>query len=280
MGKRLLRPLLLMAGMLLGTAMSVQAAPASGFVWADCFSADAAGSARFYAQWLGWSADVPAADGSIILRRPDGRPVAGIMPRPAGKGSGAQALWVGYVGVDDPAAAASTVVSAGGRQLATPLDLANRGQASLVQTPDGVPMGLLANASGTGLAPGSWVWAEYFSADTGRAQAFFAKALGWNSQPEARTERSDDFLLETGDSAHAGLAPVPAGRRPAWLGFLAVDKLEPFADRLQQLGGRVLRAPAPLGQGRVMVVADPFGAALALVETAPAPEEDTPGVTK
>lgn len=280
MEKRLLRPLLLMAGMLLGAAMPVQAAPARGFVWADCFSADAAGSARFYTQWLGWSADAPAADGSIILRRPDGRPVAGIMPRPAGKGSAAQALWVGYVGVDDPASAASTVVSAGGRQLATPLDLANRGKAALVQTPDGVPMGLLAAASGTGLAPGSWVWAEYFSADTTRAQAFFASALGWTSQPEARTERADDFLLETGDDAHAGLAPVPAGRHPAWLGFLAVDRLEPFAERLQQLGGRVLRAPAPLGQGRVMVVADPFGAAVALVETAPPPSEETPGVTK
>lgn len=280
---RRFRALLLLAALLPAPAL-VQAAdvvPARGFAWTDCFSADPAASARFYTQWLGWTADVPAADGSIILRRTDGRPVAGIMKRPARSGSTGKAAWVVYLGVDDPIAAASAAVTAGARQLAPLTELPNRGKAALIATPDGVPLGLMANASGTGLPPGTWVWAEYFAADTTVASQFLQQALGWESQPDARTERTDDFLLAANGLPHGGMALVPAGRKPTWLGFLAVDKLEPFIERLTALGGRVLLGPKALDdEHRVLIVADPFGATLALMETAPAPDMPTSGVTK
>lgn len=281
MKKMLWGRLLPVLAILLALPAGADTAPARGFVWTDCFSADPAASARFYTQWLGWSADAPAADGSIILRRVDGRPAAGIMKRPARSGSTTKAGWVGYVGVDDPVAVAATAVTAGARQLAPLTDLPNRGKAALILTPDGVPLALMANASGTGLPPGTWVWAEYFAADATATGQFLQQVLGWESQPDARTGRTDDFLLAANGQPHGGLAPVPAGRKPAWLGFLAVDKLEPFAARLTQLGGRVLLGPKALDEEhRILIVADPFGATLALVETAPAPDLPTPGVTK
>lgn len=266
---------------LLAVPVQADTAPARGFVWTDCFSADPAASARFYTQWLGWTADAPASDGSIILRRVDGRPVAGIMKRPAAKGSAGKAAWVVYVGVDDPAAVMANAVTAGGRQVAPPTDLPNRGRAALIFTPDGVPLALMANASGNGLPPGSWVWAEYFAADTQVTGRFLQQVLGWESQPDERSPRTDDFLLAANGQPHGGLAPAPAGRKPTWLGFLAVDKLEPFAERLKALGGQVLLGPQTLSEERrVMLVADPLGATLALVETDQTVELPTEGVTK
>ncbi|MGH8492945.1 MAG: VOC family protein [Moraxellaceae bacterium] len=281
MKKALWARLWLVLGMLSAVPALAETVPARGFAWTDCFSADPEASAHFYTQWLGWSADAPAADGSIVLRRPDGRPVAGIMKRPAREGSTSKASWVVYLGVDDPEATAAAAVTAGARQLAPLTDLPNRGKAVLIAAPDGVPLGLIANASGGGLPPGSWVWAEYFTADTSLTGNFLLQVLGWESQPDTRSERPDDFLLAAAGQPHGGMAPVPAGRKPAWLGFLAVDKLEPFVSRLTELGGKVLLGPKALDEEhRLVVVADPLGATLALVETAPAVEIPTPGVTK
>ncbi|MDQ8036333.1 MAG: VOC family protein [Pedobacter sp.] len=281
-GSRLVRALGLLAGMVLAApALAQTPAAAKGFVWLDCFSADPAASSRFYTQWLGWSADAPAADGSIILRRVDGRPVAGIMKRPAREGSASKAAWVGYLGVDDPVATAAMAVTAGGRQMAPLTDLPNRGKAALIATPDGVPLGLMANAGGIGLPPGTWVWGEYFAADTTVAGQFLQQVLAWENKPDERTPRTDDFLLAANGQPHGGMALVPAGRKPTWLGFLAVDKLEPFVARLNELGGKVLLGPKALDEEhRILIVADPLGATLALMETAPAPEIETPGVTK
>jgi predicted enzyme related to lactoylglutathione lyase len=63
---------------------------------------------------------------------------------------------------------------------------------------------------------------------------------------------------------------LPAGApRPAWLGYLPAPDMEASVARFTAAGGRVIVAPWDIPQvGRLVVLADPQGAALAMIQPA------------
>jgi len=118
---------------------------------------------------------------------------------------------------------------------------------------------------------GNFVWYELMTTDAKAGEAFYRDVVGWGAQ-KAGVPGVDYTLLTAGSTPTAGMMTMPAevcaaGWRPGWMGYVAVDNVDATARRVIELGGRVYKEPQDIpGVGRFAVVADPQGAAFALIK--------------
>src|SRR5215813_13177 len=120
---------------------------------------------------------------------------------------------------------------------------------------------------------GKFCWYELMTTDNKAAESFYGKVVGWRPQDM--------------DGPHGTYTILSDGMviRPGWGGYVAVDDVDDYAERVKQAGGAVLRAPADIpGIARFAVVADPHGAVFNLIKgfsDAPPkwPAPGTPGQT-
>jgi predicted enzyme related to lactoylglutathione lyase len=80
----------------------------------------------------------------------------------------------------------------------------------------------------------------------------------------------------------AGMMPMPphAGAPPMWTGYIGVDDVDAYAERVKVAGGAIHRAPEDIpGIGRFSVVADPHGASFILFKANSEPQTPPNGPT-
>ena len=134
---------------------------------------------------------------------------------------------------------------------------------------------------------GSFVWYELMTSDAKAAEAFYAALLGWKAQDAGMPDFAYT-ILSVGETPIGGAMTLSpdmraAGARPGWIGYIGVDDVDNFAERVFQAGGSVHRPPADIPEvGRFAVVADPHGAAFVLFKGMGAqqgapPAPNTPG---
>jgi hypothetical protein len=248
------------------------------FVWADLFTSDPAVARGFYAGMFGWTAatvDRATFWGvrHYVVLSAGGRPVAGIVKRPARKADEIHGRWVGYVSVPDVARSLAAAISGGGRVLSPTKALAARGTQAIFADPDGASLGLMHSTSGDPGEylpnPGDWVWAELFARDPGAASAFYHAVAGYDVIADTRAGRPGSFVLVCGGYSRASVSAVSdrPRARPAWLLFVRVENVRDAAAKAVSLGGRVLVPPSdgPTEYWRA-IIADPTGAPLGIVE--------------
>lgn len=113
--------------------------------------------------------------------------------------------------------------------------------------------------------PNKFFWYDVMATDTKAARKFYCDVVGWDAQdsPAPGTEYT---VFTVNGQGVAGLLPIPedarvAGVPPMWMGYIAVEDVDEAAQRLEQAGGKVHRAPTEVpGIIRFAVVADPQGA--------------------
>jgi len=116
--------------------------------------------------------------------------------------------------------------------------------------------------------PSQFVWYELLSPNAAAAQAFYTQVIGWRAA-DAGMPGMRYTLLSVGEAAIAGLMDVPPGAHPGWFGYVWVDDVDASAQRLQALGGKLLRPAEDIpGVGRYATVADPHGAVFYLFRDA------------
>jgi|SRR3954468_727476 len=114
-----------------------------------------------------------------------------------------------------------------------------------------------------------FVWYDVMTTDTAAAQDFYRRVIGWNIKDSGMSDQCYSLLL-VGETMVGGLMPIPedarkAGVGPAWMGYIGVDDVDAYADRVTKAGGAIRRAPADIpGIGRFAVAADPYGAGFLL----------------
>jgi predicted enzyme related to lactoylglutathione lyase len=116
---------------------------------------------------------------------------------------------------------------------------------------------------------GHFAWYELLTTDLAAAGAFYRKVVGWDVK-DASTPELAYTVLAAGDVPVGGLMELPEeGRRlgatPRWVGYVAVDDMDPTAAQIRRLGGGILVPPTDSNIGRISVVADPQKATFALV---------------
>jgi predicted enzyme related to lactoylglutathione lyase len=245
------------------------------FAWAEVVTTDPAAVVAFYTKTFGWTARKAdhGPEGYTLLFNA-GRPVGAVAYRPADAGSKAPggARWVGFISVAEIDQAVAAVTAAGGRTLVAPHQVEGRGTQAVVTDAEGSVFGLIVTAAGDApkgkVADNDWAWVQLLASKPADAAAFYGKALGYVVTDDARTTRSDDFLLTREGVPYAGLTALPEGRngRGGWLGYVKVAEVQATVDAAKALGAQVLFAPQTVpGAMQVAIITDPLGGAIGLV---------------
>jgi hypothetical protein len=86
---------------------------------------------------------------------------------------------------------------------------------------------------------------EIYAEDLNRLAAFYREIFGWKIEKAAGL---DYFHIETGPPEASGIRgglltrPIPSPR--SWVHYVSVESIDEAIDRIQRLGGRVVREKA------------------------------------
>jgi predicted enzyme related to lactoylglutathione lyase len=123
---------------------------------------------------------------------------------------------------------------------------------------------LNAAAAATDVAPLPVVHLELHTCDQVRASAFCARLLGW--RPELIRAGCGSYLaFDTGGGLGGGIVECGT-RRPVWLPYVQVDRIDDSTQRARELGATVLLEPREGPAGWRSVVSNPAAGELALWE--------------
>ena len=248
--------------------------------WADLTAPDLAAAQAFYGPVIGWEFQDAGADyGRYTMCLQQGKPVAALMPPPAG-GEGMPAMWNVYLATRDVDAAVVRISEAGGKPVMGPHDVPGAGRMAFAFDPTGASFGLWQPAGHSGAElhgePGAVCWNELNTTD-GRAADSFYKSLFGYAQEQIGDGKDFDYTAwkvagaaqtESGDVPVCGRNQVSEeqlrGGPPAWNTYFAVADVDAAASEVTARGGTVLRPPTDSPYGRMCPVLDPAGAAFTL----------------
>lgn len=263
--------------------------PAGVPSWIDIDRPNPEAAAAFYAELFGWRFEnrMPPGNPPYLVATLDGREVAGIGMAVA-DGTSTPA-WNTYIGVEDAAAMAARVRSAGGTVASEPADVGGLGRSAWCADPSGAAFriwqpGSLAGAAAVN-APNSWNFSELHTRDPEEARRFYGTVFGWEADvvdlgamtgtmvrlpgyadfleqydPGIR-QRHLDFGAPPGfTECIAWIHPLEGGEAPHWGVTFSVADTDAVAARARELGGTVLVDPFDMPMVRSAVVQDPDGA--------------------
>jgi uncharacterized protein len=235
--------------------------------WADLGTPDVQGATARYGPALGWDFEDGGDEyGGYLMAMRNGAYAAGIGPLQGGS----PPAWTVYLSTEDADATATAVESAGGTVLARPFEVSEAGRMAIVQDPTGAVFGLWQARGHIGAQlvnePGGLVWEDLNSTDPETARTFYAKVFGYRYDeiPDAGVEGYTTFALDDGTPL-GGIGPAMGGTPSHWMPCFAVSDADSSAARIARDGGTTLMAPQDTPYGRIAVVADPDGAALAVM---------------
>jgi predicted enzyme related to lactoylglutathione lyase len=103
---------------------------------------------------------------------------------------------------------------------------------------------------------------ELHTGDLPHARQFYGRLMGW--RPDEVDTRSGSYLaLELAAGIGGGIVEC-ATRRPVWLPYVEVTRVDEFTERARQLGASVLLEPREGPAGWRSVVTTPEGGEVAL----------------
>ena len=122
-----------------------------------------------------------------------------------------------------------------------------------------------------------FVWHEVVTTDVAGAKAFYPPVLGFEAETYPMPPAGDYTMWKASGESLGGVMPAPAGSPPHWLPYVLVADCDASTAKVKELGGAVYAPPFDIPPGRMSVVADPQGAAFALIaEKEPRPERTGP----
>ena len=130
---------------------------------------------------------------------------------------------------------------------------------------------------------GDFVWHDLMTTDVAAAADFYSRVVGWSAAVSGMPGASY-MLFSAGPTVVGGLMPIPeparaAGAGPKWMGYIGVDDVDLYADKVKAAGGAIHRGPDDIpGIGRFAVAADPHGAGFHLFKGNAEPPPEPPAL--
>ncbi len=121
----------------------------------------------------------------------------------------------------------------------------------------------------TSYGHGAFCWVELATSDPTAAAVFYSELFGWKTKTQTGEWGSYTMAEIDGESV-CGITAMQKqmaaqGVPPHWTSYVSVDSVDAAAQRAGELGAKVLAPPFDvLEVGRMAVIQDPTGAALAL----------------
>lgn len=119
---------------------------------------------------------------------------------------------------------------------------------------------------------GAFSWVEFQGEDVTSARSFYENVLGWQIAEMPMQDNTTYPGIMVGEQPVGGFA-AHSGAQGSWLPYVTVDNVDQRTRAAKDAGGEILSEPfdAP-GVGRISVVRDPMGAAIAFITYEEKPE--------
>ncbi|MCZ4101649.1 VOC family protein [Streptomyces sp. SID13666] len=248
--------------------------------WVDAMFSDLEGAKSFYADVLGWTfAESSSEYGNYTQAYSDGKAVAAVVPPMPGQEG--QSQWCLYLSSPDAAATAEKIKAAGGELLMEPMQVGSFGTMAIAKEPSGAVFGVWQPGDHKGFEklgePGSYCWAEFFSRDVAKADAFLPRVFPYGTQqmdlgdsPEAAGMDFKVFSLGGPENPVLGRMNMGSDFPPEIPSYVQVYFGVPDCDeavaKTTKRGGKLLFGPMDSPFGRFAAVSDPQGAAFAVID--------------
>ncbi|MFE6779845.1 VOC family protein [Streptomyces sp. NPDC057702] len=240
--------------------------------WADAMFADLDGAKRFYGDVLGWTFGERATEfGAYTQAYADGQAVAAVVPPMPG--DPAHSAWCLYFASDDAEATAATIREHGGEVVMGPMRVGDFGTMVLARDPAGVAFGVWQAGRHEGFErrgePGAFCWAEVFTRQPERSDAFFGAVFPYRAQRVDDDQM--DFRVLSLDAGpvlgRMGMGEDFPAEVPAHIQvYFAVDDCDAAVARATASGGQAHFGPQDTPFGRFAALVDPQGAAFAVID--------------
>jgi uncharacterized protein len=247
----------------------------NGFFWYDVMTTDTVAAGKFYADVVGWGLQDSGPGYTIFTT--DGMGVAGLMdvPQDAAK-MGARPAWMGYIRVDDAAAACEAIKAQGGVVHKDPVTIENIIIFAVVADPQGAgfliaqPLPAMAPARPGPGAPGTVGWHELYANDWKTVWPFYETLFGWTKSTAMDMGEMGTYqLFAAGDGDIGGMMTRrPDMPVPFWNYYINVPSVTAAMPKVLAGGGTVLMGPMEVPGGQhVLQALDPQGALFCLVSS-------------
>ena len=237
---------------------------------------------RFYSRVLSTGED-PLWREDLMNNR--GMPIIGLGKRNA-EYADLPLQWMPHIQVADVAASVERALDLGGGEIMHGKDDSGKSQWAVLCDPNGAAFGLIpvvspdempssgGGKSSDAAAPvGCIAWLDLTVSDAPATRDFYRRVVGWSVEDvemEDGSERYADYnMLDDDGKPAAGVCharSVNLGLPPVWLIYLPVGDLPESLRRVQEEGGKILKATrGKNGEYGYAAIQDPVGACLALV---------------
>ncbi|MFF4755970.1 VOC family protein [Streptomyces sp. NPDC002514] len=250
------------------------AAPPEGTpCWADAMFDDAEGARTFYGDVLGWTfGEASAEHGDYAQAYAGGRAVAAVVPSRSGQEGPSQ--WCLYFASSDAAATAARIRDNGGEILMEPMQVGEFGTMCLAREPGGALFGVWQPGSHQGFeavaAPGAYSWAEVFTREPERTDAFFSAVFGYRAKQVA-DDAVDFRLFDLGGDPVLGRMRMTDDfppEVPSYVNvYFGVADCDEAVAKAAKLGGVLHFGPMTSPFGRFAALSDPQGAQFSVIDT-------------
>ncbi|MGV9357221.1 VOC family protein [Streptomyces misionensis] len=242
--------------------------------WADAMFTDLEGAKRFYGDVLGWTFGESTSEyGNYTQAYVDGKAVAAVVPPMPGQEG--QSQWCLYFASPDAAATAQKVRHSGGDVLMEPMRIADVGTMCLAREPSGAVFGVWQAGTHEGFeetaAPGAYCWAEVFSRDPERTDAFLTAVFPYRARDLA-DDAVDFRVFDVGEETVLGRMRMTDDfppEVPSYINvYFAVADCDAAVAVAGRLGGTVRFGPMDSPFGRFAALSDPQGADFSVIDIA------------
>jgi len=239
--------------------------------WIDLYSSDADRAIAFYHDLFGWNAEPPQEEfGGYFTFTKDGKHVAGCM-RNDGE-DGLPDTWGVHLMTDDVGAVASAAAGNGGTVEFGPMAVGENGVSAMLRDPGGAGVGAWQPNEVKGFEVTGEVdtpaWFELHTRAYEPTVAFYRDVFGWDAHVMSDTDEFRYTTLGEGEGQLAGImddSPYPGDEPAHWAVYFAVADADAAIERVQELGGSIVRPAEDTPYGRLATVADPTGTQFRIV---------------
>lgn len=118
---------------------------------------------------------------------------------------------------------------------------------------------------------GKIFWQDLTVENAEQVKDFYCSVVGWTFENVNQGEYNDFNIINTNDNNEivAGICHKKGEIKnfpSQWLNYVIVENIEISVEKCKSLGGKIIEGPKLMGKSKFVIIQDPAGAYLALME--------------